>query len=174
MKKYVLRMKEKPQNSSHHSSCFIWCGKAAQIKREWKGGESKPSCASLSISNMFSMKNLLFSMRVPWRERGTGPLVTSWEWIPQFHWGYLKLLGKPVCEVIQQQQCIRLLKTSFWGMGELKKYKLIFDSCSRREICKLLVRGYSFATPKGRGELLKLICSQDLWHKEQHFRVLFS
>lgn len=57
---------------------------------------------------------------------------------------------------------------------ELKKYKLIFDSCSRREICKLLVRGCSFATPQGRGELLKLMGSLDLWYKEQHFRMLFS
>lgn len=172
MKKYVLRMKEKPQNSSHHSSCFIWCGKAAQIKREWKGGESKLSCASLSISNMFSMKNLLFSMMVPWRERGTDPLVTSWVCIPQFQWEYLKLLGKPVCEVIQQQQCIRLLKNIILrNRWELKKYKLIFDSCSRREICKLLVRGYSFATPQSRGELLKLMCSLDWEYKEHYFTM---
>lgn len=58
-------------------------------------------------------------------------------------------------------------------MRELKKHKLIFDSCSRTEICKLLVRGYSFATPQGRGELLKLMCSLDLWYKEQHFTMLF-
>lgn len=78
MKKYVFRVKETPQNSSHHSSCFIWCGKAAQVKREWKGGESKPSCDCFSISNVSLMKNLLFCMMIFWREKGTGkPFFTA-------------------------------------------------------------------------------------------------
>lgn len=72
MKKYVFRLKENPQNSSHHSSCFIWCGKAVQLKREWKGGELKPSCDCFNNPNVSLMKNLLFSMMIFWRERGTG------------------------------------------------------------------------------------------------------
>lgn len=167
MKKYVLRMKEKPQNSSHHSSCFIWCGKAAQIKREWKGGESKPSCASLSISNMFSMKNLLFSMLAPWREKGSrsschllgihSPISLKAFETP----GQACVWGNPTATMYKVVKNIILRNP--W---ELKKYKLIFDSHSRREICKLLVKSYSFATPKGRGELLKLMCSLDFWCKE--------
>lgn len=62
MKKYVFRLKGNPQNSSHHSSFFIWYGKAAQVKREGKGGESKLSCDCLRIPNVSLMKNLLFSM----------------------------------------------------------------------------------------------------------------
>lgn len=77
MKKYVFRLKENPPNSSHHSSCFIWCGKAAEVKRKWKGGESKPSCDCFNSPNVSLMKTLLFSTMIFWRERGTGkPLFT--------------------------------------------------------------------------------------------------
>lgn len=78
MKKYVFRLKESPQNSSHHSSFFIWCGKAVQVKREWKGGGSKPSSDCFSIPNMSLVKTHLFSVMIFWRERGTGkPFFTT-------------------------------------------------------------------------------------------------
>lgn len=72
-------VKGTPQNSTHHSSFFMWCGKAAQVRGEWKGGESKPGCYCFSISNESLMKNLLFPTIIFRRERGTGKLLFTLE-----------------------------------------------------------------------------------------------
>lgn len=91
MKRVVFRLKENPQNSSHHSLCFIWCEKAAQVKREWMGGESKPRRDCFSILNVPLMKNLLFSMRIFWREKRTGKTFST--------------VGCFVCEVLAVLPC---------------------------------------------------------------------